>query len=193
VVEADARTLDFTDLLGSDPGWSLVANLPYNVAVPLVMRVLEGAPQVTSLLVMVQREVGERLAARPGHAAYGAASVKVAYWAEAAVVGKVSSSVFVPTPRVESVLVRMERRAGRAASPQGRNGRPGDPAYERLFAVVKGGFAHRRKMLRRSLERLVDPAAFEGTGIAPTARAEELGLDEWERLAWWQPGPEGPP
>ncbi|HEX7460217.1 MAG TPA: rRNA adenine dimethyltransferase family protein, partial [Acidimicrobiales bacterium] len=72
VVEADARTLDFAEVLGTEPGWSMVANLPYNVAVPLVMRVLEEAPQVASLLVMVQREVGERLAARARDEAYGA-------------------------------------------------------------------------------------------------------------------------
>jgi len=189
VVEADARTLDFSGLLGDVPGWSLVANLPYNVAVPLVIRVLEEAPQVATLLVMVQREVGERLAAGARDEAYGAVSVKVAYWAEASVVGKVSSSVFIPRPRVESVLVRMDRRADQPLpTGDGRVG-PGAPDYERLFAVVKGGFAHRRKMLRRSLEHLVVPAAFEATGIAPTARAEELGLAEWERLAWWRPEP----
>ena len=75
-----------------------MANLPYNVAVPLVVRVLEEAPQVSSLLVMVQREVGERLAAGAGDEAYGAVSVKVAYWATASVVGRVSASVFIPTP-----------------------------------------------------------------------------------------------
>ena len=191
VVEADARTLDFTKLLGDQPGWSLVANLPYNVAVPLVMRVLEEAAQVASLLVMVQREVGERLAARARDEAYGAVSVKVAYWARASVVGKVSSSVFIPRPRVESVLVRMDRRDDQPVpSGDGLVG-PGNPEYERLFAVVKGGFAHRRKMLRRSLEHLVVPAAFEAAGIAPTSRAEELDLEEWERLAWWRPDPSG--
>jgi len=186
VVGADALTLDFGDLLGDVPGWSLVANLPYNVAVPLVMRVLEAAPQVESLLVMVQREVGERLAARARDEAYGAVSVKVAYWATASVVGKVSSSVFIPRPRVESVLVRLDRRRDVPVAGAGPLG-PGSDEYDRLFAVVKGGFAHRRKMLRRSLEDLVSPEAFVDAGIAPTARAEELGLAEWERLAWWRP------
>ncbi len=188
VVEADARTVDFSELLGDEPGWSLVANLPYKVAVPLVIRVLEEARQVSSLLVMVQREVGERLAAAAREEAFGAVSVKVAYWATAAVVGRVSSSVFIPRPRVESVLVRLERHPawtdGVAGVPPG----PGSVAYERLFAVVKGGFAHRRKMLRRSLEHLVEPEAFSAAGIDPTARAEELSLDAWKRLAWWQPG-----
>jgi 16S rRNA (adenine1518-N6/adenine1519-N6)-dimethyltransferase len=193
VVEADALRVDWDELLGPepDPGgaapWTLVANLPYNVAVPLVVGVLEQAPQVASLLVMVQREVGERLAARARDEAYGAVSVKVAYWATATVVGKVSASVFIPRPRVESVLVRLVRRADVPSSPGTGPLGPGTPDYDRLFAVVRGGFAHRRKMLRRSLEHLVEPEAFSGAGIAPTARAEELGLVEWERLAWWRP------
>ncbi len=194
VVKADALTLDWAELLGDGPPadgeadpdpWALVANLPYNVAVPLVIRVLEEAPQVSSLLVMVQREVGERLAAGAGDEAYGAVSVKVAYWATASVVGRVSASVFIPRPRVESVLVRLDRRPEEKGP--GRRAGPGDPAYDRLFSVVRGGFAHRRKMLRRSLEGLVSPEAFEATGIRPTARAEELALADWERLATWHP------
>jgi 16S rRNA (adenine1518-N6/adenine1519-N6)-dimethyltransferase len=177
VVEADALRLDWTELLGADGGqpWALVANLPYNVATPLVIRVLEEAPQVGSLLVMVQREVGERLAAAAGDEAYGAVSVKVAYWATAKLVGRVPPSVFVPRPRVESVLVRLVRRPD-----------PGSGvsvSYDRLFTVVRGGFAHRRKMLRRALAGLVRPDAFDEAGIAPTARAEELTLEEWGRLA----------
>jgi 16S rRNA (adenine1518-N6/adenine1519-N6)-dimethyltransferase len=177
VVEADALRLDWPELLGDGPEpWALVANLPYNVATPLVIRVLEEAPQVGSLLVMVQREVGERMAAGAGDEAYGAVSVKIAYWARATVVGRVPPSVFVPRPRVESVLVRLVRRSD---APW----RPGDPSYDRLFAVVRGGFAHRRKMLRRSLSDLVDPGTFDEAGIDPTARAEELTLEEWRRLA----------
>ena len=164
VVEADALRLDWSDLLGGegaapDDRWSLVANLPYNMAVPLVIRVLEEAPQVTSLLVMVQREVGERLAAGAGDEAYGAVSVKVAYWADATVVGRVSASVFIPRPRVESVLVRLDRRPERGGD--GAGGGPGSAHYERLFAVVRAGFAHRRKMLRRCLDGLVRPEAFD--------------------------------
>jgi 16S rRNA (adenine1518-N6/adenine1519-N6)-dimethyltransferase len=103
----------------------------------------------------------------------------------------VPASVFIPRPRVESVLVRLDRHpeAGAAATEgMAVRGGPGDPTYERLFAVVRGGFAHRRKMLRRSLEGVVRAEAFDATGIRPTARAEELTLAEWERLAAWQPG-----
>jgi 16S rRNA (adenine1518-N6/adenine1519-N6)-dimethyltransferase len=192
VVGADALEVDWAELLADDgppdTRWSLVANLPYNVAVPLVMRVLEQAPSVTTLMVMVQREVGERLAAGVGDAAYGAVSVKVAYWATASVVGRVSSSVFIPRPRVESVLVRLDRRPCRVG---GDIDGPGSPVYQRLFAVVRAGFAHRRKMLRRSLEGQVRPEAFAELGIPATARAEELALPEWERLAAWV-SPDGP-
>jgi 16S rRNA (adenine1518-N6/adenine1519-N6)-dimethyltransferase len=192
VVEADALALSWPDLLAGHPGpWSLVANLPYNVAVPLVVRVLEQAPQISSLLVMVQREVGERLAAGPGDRAYGAVSVKVAYWATAALAGRVSSSVFIPRPRVESVLVRLERRSSEPSEAGAAVPGPGSETYERLFTVVRAGFAHRRKMLRRSLDGVVVPEAFEAAGIPPTARAEELGLEAWARLASWRPLPPG--
>jgi 16S rRNA (adenine1518-N6/adenine1519-N6)-dimethyltransferase len=182
VIEGDAMTLSWPSVLSSCPGpWSLVANLPYNVAVPVVLRALEDAPQITSLLIMVQREVGERLAAGPGHKSYGAVSVKVAYWATAVIAGRVSAAVFIPRPRVESVLVRLVRHA--TAPSDG----PGTEAYERLFSVVRAGFAHRRKMLRRSLDGVVVPEAFGATGIPATARAEELDLDAWTRLASWRP------
>ena len=205
VVEGDALRVDLAALLGRDArpapparptepappaepveparpaGWVLVANLPYNVATPLVVRVLEEAPAVSRLLVMVQQEVGERLAAGPGDPAYGAVSVKVAYWATARVVGRVPPTVFIPRPNVESALVAIERRPSPAV--------PADVApYDRLFAVVGAGFAHRRKMLRRSLAGVVDPAAFAAAEVAPEARAEELDVEQWGRLAAWGRG-----
>ena len=219
VVEADALTLDWSGLLDGPPSdrWSMVSNLPYNMAVPLVVRVLEEAPRVASLLVMVQREVGERLVARVGDDAYGAVSVKVAYWATSALVGRVPASVFIPRPRVESVLVRLDRHRADPAHPahpadladpalpadpadladpadreagggSARDQRPDGPGsehYDRLFSVVRAGFAHRRKMLRRSLDGTVVAGAYSAVGIRPTARAEELSLVEWERLAAW--------
>lgn len=176
VIEGDALLVDWSALLGGAGPWALVANLPYNVATPTVMRVLDLAPSVARLLVMVQREVGERLAARVGDAAYGAVSVKVAYWAEAEVVGRVPASVFVPRPRVESVLVRMNRRAAPAVD-------PGMVGAEQLFAVVRAGFAQRRKMLRRSLLGLVTPSDFAAAAISPSSRAEDLDVADWGRLA----------
>ena len=161
--------------------WHLVANLPYNVATPLVCDLLDGVPAISELLVMVQREVGERLAAGPGSAAYGAVSVKVRYWGTARVVGKVPASVFVPRPNVESALVRIVRHPG---------GPSVDPALvsaDRLFQVVRAGFAHRRKMLRGTLAGVVHPAAFAASDVPETARAEELDVDAWGRLASFAP------
>jgi 16S rRNA (adenine1518-N6/adenine1519-N6)-dimethyltransferase len=179
VVHADALTLAWPDVLDTDEDtsqpWALVANLPYNVAVPVIVRVLDEAPLVTSMLVMVQREVGERLAATPGTKAYGAVSVKVAYHASAKVVGRVPPAVFVPRPKVESVLVRINRREAVAVD-------PAVVAPDRLFTVVRAGFAHRRKMLRRALADVVDPAAFSAAAIDPAARAEELSIEDWGRL-----------
>ena len=178
VVEGDALELDLAALLAErSPGpWSLVANLPYNVATPLVLQTLVQVPAVAHLLVMVQREVGERMAASAGEEAYGAVSVRIAYFARAEVVGRVPASVFIPRPRVESVLVRLERRPEPAVDPS-------LVSYERLNAVVRAGFGQRRKMLRRSLAGVVDPAAFERAGVRPDARAEELDVTAWGRLA----------
>ena len=174
----DANTVDITSLLGSNPGpWACVSNLPYNVAVPVVMRLLETAPPVERILVMVQREVGERLAAGPGDPQYGAVSVKVAYFAEARVVGLVPPTVFMPRPKVDSALVRLHRRAAPPVSVA---------SADDLFALVRAGFAQRRKMLRRSLVPLLGERTHDvltAAGIAPTARAEALGLEQWAALA----------
>ncbi len=180
VVEADALHVDWGELLGVGP-WTLVANLPYNVATPLVADLLDHVPAISRMLVMVQREVGERLVAGPGGGAYGAVSVKVSYWATATVVGRVPPSVFLPVPNVESVLVDIRRRPEPAIGPDA------DP--ERLFTLVAAGFAQRRKMLRRSLAGLVPPEAFAAAGVRPEARAEELDVEDWGRLARCSPRP----
>jgi 16S rRNA (adenine1518-N6/adenine1519-N6)-dimethyltransferase len=174
VVEADAMRLDWDALLGDGP-WVLVANLPYNVATPLVADLLDRVPAITRMLVMVQREVAERLAAGPGDDAYGAVSVKVAYWATASVAGLVPASVFVPVPNVESALVRIERRDVPAIGPE--------VEPEALFALVGTGFGQRRKMLRRSLSGLVTAGAFATADVNPEARPEELDVAAWGRLA----------
>jgi 16S rRNA (adenine1518-N6/adenine1519-N6)-dimethyltransferase len=176
VVAGDALHLDWDAVLGpveNAAPWSLVANLPYNIATPLVLELLEHVPQVARMLVMVQREVGERLAAGPGTRTYGIPSVKVAWWAAAEVVGRVSPSVFVPPPRVESALVAVRRRPAAGD----------DSTRSAVFALVDAGFGQRRKMLRRSLADRVPPGAFEAAGVRPEARAEELDLPAWCRLA----------
>ena len=176
VVHADAMSVDWPVLLGGAGAWVLVANLPYNIATPLVANLLDDVPAISRMLVMVQSEVGERLCAGVGDPAYGAVSVKVAYWAEARIAGKVPASVFHPRPNVESVLVDIRRRAEPAVSPE-------MVGADRLFEVVRAGFATRRKMLRRALAGVVAPEAFERAGVAPESRAEELDVVSWGRLA----------
>jgi 16S rRNA (adenine1518-N6/adenine1519-N6)-dimethyltransferase len=177
VVEADAMRIDWAALLVPATGWALVANLPYNVATPLVADLLDYVPAVERMLVMVQDEVARRLVAPVGGAFYGAVSVKIAYWAEAELVGTVPSSVFVPRPKVGSALVRLHRRPVPAVD-------PGLVAPDALFEVVKAGFAQRRKMLRRALAVLGVPASvFAAAGIDGQSRAEELSVVDWGRLA----------
>ena len=156
---------------------ALVANLPYNIATPLVADLLDEVPEIERMLVMVQQEVAQRLVAGPGSKAYGAVSVKVAYWAEASLVGTVPSSVFVPRPRVGSALVSLKRRRAPLVD-------PAVVAPAELFSLVRTGFAQRRKMLRRALEALrIPPEAFVQAGVNEESRAEELSVADWGRLA----------
>ena len=173
---ADAVLVEWADLLEGPGPWAMVANLPYNVAVPVVMRVLDEEPRIQRLLVMVQREVGERLAARPGHEHYAGVSVRVAYYCEAKVVRRVPPTVFWPMPNVESVLVSMVRRPP-----------PVDVDEYAFWRVLRESFAQRRKTMRNAVIRIGAPAGdaervLEEAGIAPSARAEELGLEDFARL-----------
>jgi 16S rRNA (adenine1518-N6/adenine1519-N6)-dimethyltransferase len=176
VIEADALRLDWTSTLAASPRWVLVANLPYNVATPLVCDLLDLVPAVERMLVMVQREVAERLCAPAGSDAYGAVSVKVAYWATARIAGSVPASVFVPRPNVESALADIRRRPAPAV----------DVSPEPLFQLVRAAFGQRRKMLRRSLADVVSPDVFAAAGIDAQRRPEELDVVEWGALtrAW---------
>ncbi|MET0629127.1 MAG: 16S rRNA (adenine(1518)-N(6)/adenine(1519)-N(6))-dimethyltransferase RsmA [Acidimicrobiia bacterium] len=176
---ADALHAPLDQLLARDDGrgWTCVSNLPYNVAVPVVIRLLEEAPDVERVVVLVQREVGERLAAGPGDAQYGAVSVKVAYYSEASLLGVVPPTVFMPRPKVDSVLVGLVRRAAPPVDV---------PEVAALFGLVRSGFGQRRKMLRRSLQPVLGArteAVLDAAGIAPTARAETLGLEQWAAVA----------
>lgn len=174
VVEADALTLDWDEVLAGQDDWQLVANLPYNVATPLVLDLLRDVPQIKSMLVMVQREVGERLAAEPGaDSATGIPSVIVSYFANARMVGRVPASVFVPRPKVESALVAIERhREPVTATP-----------LAAIEDLVRTGFGQRRKMLRKSLGAKVDKGQFALAEIDSSLRPDRLSLLDWARLA----------
>jgi len=173
VVHQDAMQVDWDALLGDHHGWHLIANLPYNVGTPLLLDLLDTAPQITEFTVMVQREVAERLVASADTAEYGIPSVKVAFWATGELAGRVSASVFLPPPRVESALVRLHRRATPAV----------DVDPQLLFSLVKQAFGQRRKMLRKSLGERVTAEQFAAAGVEPTARPAELDIAAWGRLA----------
>ena len=171
VVHADASKLDWSSVDAD----AVVANLPYNIATPLVLDALAGAPCVRSLTVMTQREAGERLAAGPGSKIYGHVSIVVAFYASARIVAPISRKVFYPEPNVDSVLVRLERREPPRA----------DPA--RLFELTRAAFSQRRKTIRNSLSEIAGPPgrvedALRAVGLHPTARPEELGIEQWLAL-----------
>ncbi|MET0735900.1 MAG: 16S rRNA (adenine(1518)-N(6)/adenine(1519)-N(6))-dimethyltransferase RsmA [Microbacterium sp.] len=176
VVDADA--LRVTELPG-DPE-VLVANLPYNVSVPVLLHFLETFPGLRRGVVMVQAEVGERLAAPPGSKVYGAPSVKAAWYGPWRLAGTVSRQVFWPVPNVDSVLVGFERDADARGSEQERR---------RTFQIVDAAFQQRRKMLRQALSAVLGgssasaSAVLEAAGVAPTARGEELSVEDFVRIA----------
>jgi 16S rRNA (adenine1518-N6/adenine1519-N6)-dimethyltransferase len=175
VVEADALRL--TALDGPGPT-ALVANLPYNVSVPVLLHLMALLPSLEKGLVMVQAEVADRLAAPPGSRTYGVPSVKAAWYADVRRVGTVPRSVFWPVPNVDSGLVGWQRRDP-----------PATPATrEQVFAVVDAAFAQRRKTLRAALRGMAgDTAAIEAVlaaaGVDPTARGEVLDVAAFARIA----------
>ncbi len=156
----------------------MVANLPYNIATPLIATLLEEVGELTDFVIMVQKEVGQRLVAPPGSRTYGAISVLVAYHCDARTLGRIPPSVFWPVPRVDSLLVRLTRRPA-----------PVEVGFPDLRRVVRAAFAQRRKTLRNSLaaglERPVAEveSAIAGAALGPDARAETLSLDDFARLA----------
>jgi len=176
VVDADA--LRITALPG-DPS-VLVANLPYNVSVPVLLHFLETFPAIQRGVVMVQAEVGERLAAPPGSKIYGAPSVKAAWYGPWRLAGTVSRQVFWPVPNVDSVLVAFER------NPESRGS---EDERRRTFAIVDAAFQQRRKMLRQALSNVLGGSAtaasavLERADVAPTARGEQLSIDDFVRIA----------
>ena len=175
VVQGDAMRVE--DLPGPAPT-ALVANLPYNVSVPVLLHLLALLPSLEHGLVMVQAEVADRLAAQPGSKVYGVPSVKAAWFAEVRRAGSVSRSVFWPAPNVDSGLVAWTRREPPSTQ----------VSRQDVFAVVDAAFAHRRKALRRTLRELAGSAeaaedALRRAGIDPMARGESLDVRQVTRIA----------
>ncbi len=175
VVDADAMRV--TTLPGEPT--VLVANLPYNVSVPVLLHFLETFPYLERGVVMVQAEVAERLAAKPGSKIYGTPSVKAAWYGLWKLSGTVSRQVFWPVPNVDSLLVGFHR------DPQPRGS---EEERRRTFAIVDAAFNQRRKMLRQALSGIFGSSAeasavLESAGVAPTARGEDLTVDDYHRIA----------
>jgi 16S rRNA (adenine1518-N6/adenine1519-N6)-dimethyltransferase len=175
VVEADAMRVT-ADQVGE--ATACVANLPYNVAVPVLLHLLEIAPGLRHGLVMVQAEVADRLAAAPGSRVYGVPSAKAAWYAEVRRAGPVSRTVFWPVPNVDSGLVSFARR-----EPP-----PTSATREQVFAVIDAAFSQRRKTVRSALARWLPDrarldAVLEKAGVDPSVRGEVLGIDAFARIA----------
>ncbi len=186
VVLGDAMRI--TEVPGPPPT-ALVANLPYNVSVPVLLHLLALLPSLERGLVMVQSEVADRLAARPGSKVYGVPSVKAAWYADVRRAGAIGRNVFWPAPNVDSGLVAWTRREPPATS----------ATREQVFAVVDAAFAQRRKALRGVLRALAPAervdAALEQAGVSPLARGETLSVEDYVRLAEAldpQPAPHDP-
>jgi len=175
VVLADA--LSVADLPGPPPT-ALVANLPYNVSVPVLLHLLALLPSLERGLVMVQSEVADRLAAAPGSRTYGVPSAKAAWFADVRRAGAIGRTVFWPAPNVDSGLVAWTRREPPATT----------ASREQVFAVVDAAFAQRRKMLRAALRSLAGSseaaeAALVAAGVDPQVRGEQVGIEEFARIA----------
>jgi 16S rRNA (adenine1518-N6/adenine1519-N6)-dimethyltransferase len=176
VVAADALRVTAADLPAASS--VLVANLPYNVAVPVLLHLLAALPSLRRGLVMVQAEVAERMCAGPGSRVYGAPSAKLAWFAAARLAGPVPRTVFWPVPNVDSRLVAFTRRDPPATT----------ASREEVFAVVEAAFRQRRKTLRAALAGWAGSAPeaerlLRAAGIDPGARGESLGIAEFARLA----------
>lgn len=180
VIEADAMTCDWNAILNSygdsERNWLLVANLPYSVATPLIVELVRHVPRIDRMLVMIQSEVADRLASSPGSRVYGPATVRLAYFATARVVGRIPREVFYPRPKVESALLSIVRRSEAAVDED-------VATFEEIDELVRAGFGSRRKMLRRALGAMVSSATFECAGVDPQSRAEQLDVVAWGKLA----------
>lgn len=176
IVVGDAMRVDYGSLLSDVPRWKLVSNLPYNISTPLVLSILEEQEMIGEMLVMVQKEVGERMCARPKMSNYSQVALKLGYFAKAKVVSVVSREVFLPKPNVDSVLVHIVRRPKSELVLDG-------TTYRTVFGLSKRAFANRRKMIRRTLAPVMSVEQIEAAGIDPSRRPETLGLDEWRSLA----------
>lgn len=180
VVNMDALAVTPENLpdFNADDHFVLVANLPYNVATPIILTLLEQFRNLTSFLVMVQKEVADRLCAKPGSKIYGAPSVKLAWFGESSHAGTIGRNVFWPVPNVDSALVSFTRYEG-GCLPLAREL---DVDRASVFALIDAAFGQRRKTLHAALKKIVPAEAFAHAGIDSTRRGETLTIDEFVQL-----------
>ena len=184
VVNRDALTVNPENLpdFKDDDSFTLVANLPYNVATPILLTLLERFDNLGTFLVMVQKEVADRLSEKPGSKIYGTPSVKLAWYGTAERVGVIGRNVFWPAPNVDSALVLFKRYpGGHTSAADNADGSVVD--RETVFRLIDAAFGQRRKTLHAALKKIVPSEAFEKAGIDPTRRGETLTIDEFVALA----------
>lgn len=179
LIHKDALKVDFNSLIGEEKSVKLVANLPYYVTTPIVVKLLKDGYNFKSLTIMIQKEVAERINAEPNCKEYGALSVLVQYYCNTSIVRKVAPSCFIPRPKVESIVIRLDRLDKPRVNSKDEN---------LMFELVRAGFNMRRKTLwnaaksfKLSKEKLEE--AFEKSGIDPKRRAETLSIEEFAYLA----------
>ena len=179
LIHKDALKVDFNELIGEEVNTKLVANLPYYVTTPIISKLLKENYKFESLTIMIQKEVGERIAARPSTKEYGALSILVQYYCDVEIVRKVSADSFVPKPKVDSIVIKLNKLSGPKVQVKSK---------ELFFKIVRSSFNMRRKTLWNGLKSLNLPKeqlekAFEGAGIDPKRRGETLSLGEFGKLA----------
>ncbi|WP_455804606.1 16S rRNA (adenine(1518)-N(6)/adenine(1519)-N(6))-dimethyltransferase RsmA [Clostridium butyricum] len=179
LIHNDALKVDFNSLIGDEPSVKLVANLPYYVTTPIIVKLLKDGYNFKSLTIMIQKEVAERINAEPNCKEYGALSVLVQYYCNTSIVRRVAPSCFIPRPKVESIVIRLYRLEAPRVNVKDEN---------LMFALVRAGFNMRRKTLwnatktfNLSKEKLEE--AFEKSGIDPKRRAETLSIEEFAHLS----------
>lgn len=179
LIHKDALKVDFNSLIGEEKSVKLVANLPYYVTTPIIVKLLKDGYNFKSLTIMIQKEVAERINAEPNCKEYGALSVLVQYYCNTSIVRRVAPSCFIPRPKVESIVIRLDRLDKPRVNSKDEN---------LMFELVRAGFNMRRKTLwnaaksfKLSKEKLEE--AFEKSGIDPKRRAETLSIEEFAHLA----------
>ena len=175
VILKDALTVNADDVpqIAQAKKFTLVANLPYNVATPIILTLLEKFSNLQNFLVMVQKEVADRLCAQPGNKVYGTPSVKLAWYGKAQRAGLIGRNVFWPSPNVDSALVSFTRNC---------TGKGDNNEREGVFAFIDAAFQQRRKTLHAALKNQVPEEAYKNSGIDPTRRGETLTCDEFIAL-----------